>query len=507
MLRLYITVFISGAALMGLEIAGSRVLAPVYGNSVFTWGALITVFLASLSLGYALGGRIADRWPRPALLAHVLTAAGVSVWVLLYRPGVLMSAPAHMAVPERFRVLIASFLLFALPSVLMGFVTPFATKLAVKELQSVGKTAGWLASVSTAGSIAGTFSMTFLLIPVLPIEPLLFGSGAVLVLTGGLLVPGAASFIRAAMSMVLCTAASLLFLLLPEETPVPIPNGKIILEKETAYHRLLVVEQGTRRALYFDNSCQGWVIMKEGEFEPPNYRDALLLGLGFRKTPAKSATMIGLGTGMVPRFLSRKLPQVATASIEIDPEVVRVATAYFDFHPDVNDRVITGDGRFELSRQVMETDIIFQDAFFSDSIPFHLTTREFLELCHSRLSPDGVYAANIVGLFTGKDNQFFWAFYKTVRSVFPSVYIFCPELSLGRKTFLANAVIIATKSPDRLSREEILERTADLASELSHPQLQPWAKSLFTGEIPSAGVPLLTDSYSPTDALQHFGRR
>ncbi|MBK9967284.1 MAG: fused MFS/spermidine synthase [Holophagales bacterium] len=112
----------------------------------------------------------------------------------------------------------------------------------------------------------------------------------------------------------------------------------------------------------------------------------------WRKEPPKNVFVIGLGAGMIPRYFSEKAPQIATTSVEIDPEVVRVAEKYFDFRPDANDRVLVGDGRSILVREKGPWDAIFLDAFFSDSVPFHLTTLEFFELCRDRLAPAAIFA-------------------------------------------------------------------------------------------------------------------
>ena len=148
--RLYTVVFLSGAALMGLEIVGSRVMAPVFGTSIFVWGALITTFLASLALGYALGGKVADRRPSPALLGGILVGAGLLLWLLLARPAPLLALCAAAPVPERFRALLAALLLFAVPSVLMGTISPFATRLAAREVGTIGRTAGSSAETSAS---------------------------------------------------------------------------------------------------------------------------------------------------------------------------------------------------------------------------------------------------------------------------------------------------------------------------------------------------------------------
>ena len=209
---------------------------------------------------------------------------------------------------------------------------------------------------------------------------------------------------------------------------------------------------------------------------------------------------------MLPRLLSEKAPGIATTSVEIDPEVVRVAGEYFAFRPDANDRVLVGDGRAVLERETGPWDAIVLDAYFSDSLPFHLTTREFLELCRERLSPDGVFSANFVGALMGRDQRLFWSFVRTAREVFPAVAILSSELSSGKPVFQSNAILVASSSRDRLSKERVVAEGDRLAAALRHPPIAEWAREYHEGELRTDGVPVLTDSFSPTDALQHLGR-
>jgi spermidine synthase len=504
-IRLYTVVFLSGAALMGLEIAGSRIMAPVFGSSIFVWGALITTFLASLSGGYALGGKLADRRPSPALLGNILVAAGFCLWLLLARPAPLLALCNAAPVPERFRALLAALLLFALPSVLMGMVSPFATRLAARDVGSIGRTAGTLAAISTAGSIVGTFAMAFLLIPAFPIEPILFGTGAVLVLSGALASTQGLP-VRLGLASLGLLAAAGVFLLRPEAVASPLPGGTIVFRKETAYHRLLVVDQGPRRALFFDNFAQGMVDRASGRTPDYFYPNGLAAALLWRRDPPRNAFIIGLGAGMLPRFFSDKAPEIATTTVEIDPEVVRVAQKYFDFRPDSNDRVLVGDGRSLLAREKGPWDVIYLDAFFSDSVPFHLTTLEFFQLCRDRLAPGGLFAGNIAGLTMGRDQHLFWAMVRSAKQVFPNVAMLSPELSGGATRFSGSVILVCSMSTERLSRERVFTEGDRVAAALGHPAVASWARTFYEGELRTEGVPILTDSFAPTDALQHLGR-
>jgi spermidine synthase len=489
---------------MGLEIVGSRVLAPVFGTSLFVWGALITTFLAALALGYTFGGRLADRRPDPGTLATLLAGSGVLLFVIFAAPEALLAVLGRVPVSERFRALVASTLLFGPPSVLMGMVTPFAVRLAAREITTVGSAAGRLSALSTVGSILGTFVTAFFLIPTFPTRPILFSLGALLLLAS-LLVPAPRLARRLAVAAVAGVAGAAVYTVAPDVVRPPTPVGTLVYEKETAYHRLRVVDQGLRRVLFFDRLTQGFVPVRPGLEMEENYTDGLLLGLALAEEP-RSVVAVGLGAGMVQTVLSAQAPEIATTSIEIDPEVVNVAKRFFGFAPDDNDRVIVGDGRRVLDAQVASTDVILVDAYFSDSIPFHLVTEEFDALCKRRMTSKGALALNFVGFLSGKGNALFWAAVKTLQKVFPRVYIFSSELASGQPTFRANAIIVATLSPDRLDRETVADRGRALAGRLKRPGVGAWSTYLYEGGIQTADVPVLTDAYSPTDALQHLSR-
>jgi spermidine synthase len=432
-------------------------------------------------------------------------ASGVLTWVVFFAPAPVLKFFAEAAMPDRFRSLLAAIVLFVAPCTLMGMVTTFSVRLAAKEIATLGAAAGRLSAISTAGSIAGTFATTFFVIPAVATPPILFGIGLVLVLAAWL-VPAPFSGGRLARDVAATLVAAAAHLLAPEGARAPLPEGTLVYEKETAYHRIRVIDQGLQRLMYFNNLTQGFVPLRAGLSVPQNYTDGLLVAFAFPPRPPRAAVVIGLGAGMIPSLLTAKAPEVETTTIEIDPEVVAVARRFFRFAPDANDRVVIGDGRRELGRQVTETDVILVDAYFADSVPFHLLTKEFYELCRARLRPDGVVAANFVGGLSGKDNALFWAAVRTLSEVFPRVYVFSSELSGERAVFGANAILVGSRSPVRLDRGTIADRADAFAKRLDRPPVSSWARYLFDGEMRTSGAPILTDAYSPTDALQHFRR-
>jgi predicted membrane-bound spermidine synthase len=158
-------VFFSGAVVMVFEIIGSRILAPYIGTSTYVWTSLIGVILGSLSVGYWLGGRLADNQPNSKLLAAVLFAAAALVTITLLLQEFVLVGLATVSLRLELKALIAALVLFAPASVLFGLVTPYAVRLKMISVADAGKTVGRLYALSTVGSILGTFAAGFFLLP------------------------------------------------------------------------------------------------------------------------------------------------------------------------------------------------------------------------------------------------------------------------------------------------------------------------------------------------------
>ena len=170
-------VLVSGAVLMSLEIAGSRVLAPYFGSSAFVWGSLIGIFLGALSIGYKVGGMLADRWPHRWMLAAAGAGAGLLILLVPVLADPVCSWADGVGMGPRYAPLVSSLVLFLAPSALLGVVSPFAIKLASQSITRIGNVAGTLYSLSTVGSIVGTIGTAFYLIPWLGLRSILLTIG------------------------------------------------------------------------------------------------------------------------------------------------------------------------------------------------------------------------------------------------------------------------------------------------------------------------------------------
>jgi spermidine synthase len=518
-------VFLSGAVLLGLELVASRVLAPFFGNSIFVWGALIGVVLAGLSVGYWAGGALADRYPAPQLLLAVLTlGAGATLLIPVVDDSVL-EAIVEWDPGPRWNPLAAAVVLFGLPSVILATATPIAVRLRARSLTSLGKTAGRLFALSTAGSIAGTFATAFFLIPEVGTNQLLGMLATGLFVAAGLVAVGERMLLSgAALAVLVAASVAATSTLAPDEggrlsgaaaenwsplyrqrgerREVAVPPGgfELVYSKNTRYHGLSVVDDGESRHLRFESSFQSGMFLDDPFRTRYRYTDFLQLPLAYNPR-ARKILFIGLGGGSLQKRMWRDFPDVDQQIVELDPVVRDVAYRYFKLPRSPRVRVTVEDGRRFLQQHDERWDAIVIDAYFSDSLPFHLTTIEFLELARSRLAPGGVIASNLIGAVSGEGSKLFRAMYKTYRAVFPTVVVHPVREQGDDDSTLRNLIVVAADGAAP-GQDVLLERWRELRA--SSPKAADLTKAIrdrHEGLVATRDVPLLTDDFAPTDSL------
>jgi predicted membrane-bound spermidine synthase len=231
------------------------------------------------------------------------------------------------------------------------------------------------------------------------------------------------------------------------------------------------------------------------------YSDYLQLPLAYR-AETKRVLYVGLGGGSAPKRTWRDFPSIQIDAVELDPEVVSAAYEYFALPRDPRLRVEVEDGRRFLAANDGPWDVIVVDAFFSDSIPFHLATREFLELVRARLSPGGLVVANIIGAVTGPDSRLFRSMLRTYRAVYPTVSIHPVLDSGGNDLGAIRNIILVAGDGAAPSKEFLLERWRDVRRRTpGAPELADAIRGRVDAPVSTEDVPVLTDDYAPTDAL------
>jgi spermidine synthase len=381
-------VFAAGIGTLATEIAASRMLAPYFGNSTIVWANVIGLTLASLSVGYWLGGRAADRWPQARALGLVVVSAAclIALATLLARPILDVSVEgldrvsAGAAIGSFFGVLV----LFVPPVTLMGMVAPFAIRLALTDLESAGTVAGRLYAVSTVGSLLGTFLSALVLIPAIGTQRTLLGAAALIGATGAVLL-GRRWFVLAA------GLAALLFI---PPGAVKAQSG-LIYEDESRYQFIQVVEQEGVRRLYLDEGLATHSVWRQDEVLTGGVWDTYVAVVDLLGRQPERVAMLGNAAGTAARAYERFYPTAQVDGVELDPAVSEAGRRYFGMGEIGTLTVHDMDARAFLRRTDQRFDVIIVDAYRPPYVPFYLATEEFFELVRDRLTPGGIVALNV----------------------------------------------------------------------------------------------------------------
>ncbi|CCE23555.1 fused MFS/spermidine synthase [Methylotuvimicrobium alcaliphilum] len=483
---LFVTVFLTGASVMVIELLGTRMIAPFYGASLYVWSSLISVTMIALAFGYFTGGRLADS-SKPVGLAVVIALAAFLTLLIpwMTRPILLMTDPLGL----RGGAFVSSFILFAPALTLLGMVGPFAIKLATLQLNSVGSSSGSIYAMSTLGSVIGTLILGFFLFP-------LVGSREILIVLG-LLLMGLALVIALIERRTLgfrytvapCLALATLGLVL---LPGIIGSGKtydgngkfkIVSEHESLYGWVRVIDQpgNDLRMLTSDASTIGAASISTGK-NLLIYQEIVGLIPALRPSMQR-ALIVGLGAGHMANVLRERFGLVVD-TLEIDPAVANAAVVHFGY--ESNGRDIVGDARYEIRHLTGPYDLIIHDCFTGGSEPSYLLTLETLMQLKGLLDEQGILALNFVS-FTQGNNEALSSVAKTLDQVFSRQIVF---FSQPRENF-----------------NDFIFLASDAAIESDSPQLKPserlWLKQRRY-QVPQDQGIVLTDNFNPLEQMQVY---
>ncbi len=385
---LYGLVFFAGIGSMATEMCASRLIAPYYGSSTMIWANIIGLILIALSVGYVLGGKLADRHPTARALGIVVLCGAVLTAVVPFAAKPFLSVTINGIDSASIGAVLGSFfacvVLFVPSVILLGMVSPFAIRLGISTVDKAGSIAGQVFAVSTAGSLLGTFVPPLLLIP-------LIGTQRTLLVAATLIAAAAALLLGLRWLAVAVVVGGL----------IAIPPGDVkstsglVYEGESRYQFIRVVEREESRYLYLN---EGYAI--HSEWRPDTVLtggewDMFLAVPPLLARPVERVAMLGNAGGTTGRAFGVYYPEVEYDGVEIDPEVSAVATKYFGAGDNQNMDLISADARPYLQTTDQTYDLIFIDAYRQPYVPFYLATAEFFKLCRERLAPDGIVALNI----------------------------------------------------------------------------------------------------------------
>ncbi len=488
--RIRFTVFVSGAVVMALELVGSRLLAPAFGDSIFVWGSLIGVVMTALAVGYYTGGRLADRRPSYGTFSLITLVAGMLILLIPLSSPLILEAVYYSGFGERYGPVLASLLLLAAPTTLLGMVSPYSIRMAAQSLQSVGGISGSLYSISTGGSIFGTFFTVFVLIPSFGVRQIIFSLGVVLILVSLLGLAWRERLFLILLVLLITTPSTLIGGALSTR------SGTVLYRKDTPYSTLTVVDnEGSGvRTLFLNNLAQSAMYLDGSSGAVFQYTDYFNLAFLFN-SDIKRVLFIGGGGFSGPKQFLEYYPDLAVDVVEVDPEVVRVAVEYFNVVEDPRLGVFVDDGRSYLADAGVY-DLIVLDAYSKTYVPFHLMTLEFFQALGEHLTQDGVIVSNLISSLVGDTSELLMAEYRTVGEILPQAYLFRTRSS--SLSTVQNIILIATKTATRLTGSDLVEKAEGLPRGST---LVGYVETLFDSEGYAEDALVLTDDYAPATAL------
>lgn len=496
---IFFIVFVTGAAVLIIEVTATRILAPYFGNTIFSVSSILGIILGALSLGYYIGGIWADKKPSFAFFFFLIFVAGIF--------SVLIQALSKIALPALGYGLgiktgppIASLALFFAPSLILGMMSPFAIKLQSLKDDQIGKVSGSIFFWSTLGSIAGSFIAGFFLIPHLGIEKIILSVGFFLAAIGalGIYVFKGNDYIdsikkpKALFFLIFVSIFALISFFLPK------PEN-IIFQKDGLYSNIVVLdtkfENKKTRILYLDRVPHGAVFLESEELPFPCLKYYSLYEI--INPQIKNALFIGGGAYSAPnKILSDKNDIERVDVVEIEPILYQLAEEYFKFRKDPRLFNHINDGRRFLKEESRNYDMIFADAYSSlYTIPVHLTTQEFFTLAKKNLSNDGFFLINVIGDLKKGSNSFLFSEMKTFRSVFENSYFFAVE-SLdfeGKQNF----IFLGLKNNDlkiEFDDEKIVHNEKETIRNLP-------SKVINVEELDLGSAVMLSDDFAPVEYL------
>jgi len=503
---LYLLVFTGGFTTLGVELSASRLLDPWFGNSLLVWASLIGLILLYLTVGSWLGGRIADRWPQSLVLLRIAGVAAFAVGLIptISRP-VLRLASLGL---DSFDVgllggsMAGILVLFSVPVILLGCISPFAVRLAIRDVQGSGGVAGRISALSTAGSIAGSFLPVLLLIPMAGTRRTfaLLSLALLLVVLAGLLRS------RRTVDVVLLLAAATLVSWLGFRPAGPLKAAEgLVYETESTFNYIQVLDLGIERQLRLNEGEGIHSVYRPAGGLADGIWDYFLLAPAFNPAPYTPAdvhrvAVVGLAAGTMAHLFTEAYGPVALEGAELDPKIIEAGRTWFDMNMP-NLAAYPMDGRRFLANPPRSAtaaapfDLITVDAYRPPYIPFHLTTVEFFTLTRSRLTEQGVVAVNVGRTHT--DYSLVDAIAATMQAVFPSVYIVdAPD----EGSTLGNSLVVATNQPTTLA-----DLQANLSAFESGLLGQVAAQVAPTARLaaPPATAPIFTDDRAPVEQVVH----
>ena len=505
-LILYCTVFITGAAVLIMEVAAVRMLAPYFGSSLFVFSSILTVVLFALSLGYYFGGKFSDKHPYHIPLYSIITLSGLSLLGLTL---IATYSLPHIAPDTSLGIgpLFVSIIFFLLPAFLLGIDSPYVIKLLSKDIsidesgRIVGSTFFW----STAGSITGSLMAGFFLIPTFGLKTTMSGTAVILIIlgiVGGLLIRNllrkegqydSRNNTKLRKPIIMAIFATMLMIYILFEHTL---YTNIVFEKHGYYSHIVIFddefEGRPTRFLKRDINNSSAIFLEDDElvYRYTQFADFFPA----IKPEGKRFLMLGGGAYTIPRKLNLDYPELQIDTVEIEPILFELAQEFFRLPK--TEKIINHlmDARVFLRQNSEKYDWIFIDIFNTGFyVPPHLVTKEFFELLEDSLAEDGAVFINFIAKVENHgERSLIGSFSKTLMDVFPHVELYV----MNKDKNLTNLIYVVSKkdSVSNLLPSKLTVRTKDDSIKIKNLRKEP------TDTINNKDT-VFTDDKNPVESL------
>lgn len=422
----YLTAFLAGAAILLVEILGTRILQPFFGGTIFVWSAQITATLAFLAIGYVVGGLLSKKYPNPQALLVIFAAAAIGIFIipLIDAPILWLAARAGF----KYGPLVASGMIFLIPLVVLGTVSPFLIRLLTRDLNLSGAVAGRVFAWGTLGSLVGGLAAGFWLVPLLPLS-LIFMLSGLIVLFWAIL----GSLFLNKVNKIIQLFLAVIFVMMVFSLARQSGGSEYLYQGQSFYGDIKLTAYGDYRCLYV-NAVPQTCTDREGKNDSDYLRQVAEVA---RQADPRKILIVGLGGGAL---LSVLPPEAAITAVELDAAIIDLSRAY-GIMPEREVELVIDDARNFIRTDRGSYELIIVDVALGATLPGYLFTREaFLDL-QRLLSANGLLYVHTTLIDPEREPELLASISATLESVFPQTtrLISTPDFYLSNASFLAGS--------------------------------------------------------------------